>query len=279
MQPFRLPLAVRERAHVASAQRLVLFLSAMICLFGFALLHVPAAALLSIALGVVCFGWTRPTVSTKSKVAFLLAAVSVICVVQTVQSAFVRRAQRARKIELQDARYRSERDAAKQAAADAAQFASMTPVQHYQAAAGLLKKGATLPEESLAFRHLDSAEPKMHVQGQSLRSAYTRIKKQQTLEAAVSAAKAAKQQADTDEVVRIALAKFAENRMLDKGLNVDVTTSGPRHTTMHIRYIFVSKVFAHQLSNDGELFETLRKAGFKKLVATDGFNENWSWTI
>jgi leucyl-tRNA synthetase len=86
-------------------------------------------------------------------------------------------------------------------------------------------------------------------------------------------------EAAASRIIRDALAKSIENEMLDKGFNVDVSATGPDHTTLHLKYIFVSKVFAHQLSENGEFFEQLRAAGFKKLICTDGYDETWTWKL
>jgi hypothetical protein len=73
--------------------------------------------------------------------------------------------------------------------------------------------------------------------------------------------------------------KKASRTILDSGRNVDVTAEGPNHTTLRFKWIFVDKVFAHDFSKRTEVFDTARKEGFKKIVATDGFDETWTWKL
>jgi hypothetical protein len=70
-----------------------------------------------------------------------------------------------------------------------------------------------------------------------------------------------------------------ERMYLDKGMDVTVSVFGTNATTLKIKWILVSKVTAHQFSQDHEFFQMLREKGFKKFIITDGYNDTWSWTL
>jgi hypothetical protein len=80
-------------------------------------------------------------------------------------------------------------------------------------------------------------------------------------------------------IIRKEYAKKYESSLLDKNMNVTVTTQGRDATTLRLEYILVSKVWAHQLSKEQELFDTLKSLGFKKFILTDGYDEEWYWTL
>jgi hypothetical protein len=74
---------------------------------------------------------------------------------------------------------------------------------------------------------------------------------------------------------------FAENLekvFIEKRMNTDVTASGPKNTILKIKWVLASKVTANDLSKSG-VVERAEKAGFKKLVFTDGYNSQWTWDL
>jgi hypothetical protein len=77
---------------------------------------------------------------------------------------------------------------------------------------------------------------------------------------------------------RTSYAARLESEYLDKGMDVTVTTRGKDATTLHLKWILVSRPMAHQLSKSGVL-ETLRGLGFTRFIITDGYDESWSWTL
>jgi hypothetical protein len=74
-------------------------------------------------------------------------------------------------------------------------------------------------------------------------------------------------------------ARNLEYRLLDRGMNVTVTTQGSNATTLRLEYILVSKVLVHQLEKDGSLLEEIRQQGFRRFVLTDGYDETWTWNF
>jgi hypothetical protein len=183
-----------------------------------------------------------------------------------------------------DALQANERQAKEFQKADDEAFLKLTPSQHLERAKATLKVGAGTETLALANRDLDALE-KTDLAGQAkqLRSQYATSEEKAKRVAAIAAEKSAKEEkaaeAVVNRVLRDQMAKSVENSMLDEGYNVDVTAEGPDHTTLRFKWIFVSKVFAHQLSKRSELFDNARKLGFKKIVATDGYDEAWTWKL
>lgn len=88
---------------------------------------------------------------------------------------------------------------------------------------------------------------------------------------------AEKKLAKEQEPLRKAYAKELESQLLEKRMNADVTTGGPEHTVITIKWALVSKVTAHDISKNTKLHENLNSLHFKKLIITDGYRESWSW--
>lgn len=75
--------------------------------------------------------------------------------------------------------------------------------------------------------------------------------------------------------VRLLYAPIIENDFLDKGHDVTVKVEGKDATTLKIKWILVSRVFAHQISKDQQLIKTWRDMGFRKVILTDGYRSKW----
>ncbi len=78
---------------------------------------------------------------------------------------------------------------------------------------------------------------------------------------------------------RRAYARFYENTLLDNNMNVDVTATGEAATTLTIKYVFVSKVMAHQLAKDQSVFNAAAAMGFKLFVITNGYDQSFAWDL
>lgn len=72
------------------------------------------------------------------------------------------------------------------------------------------------------------------------------------------------------------MARRMETSMLDGGVDASFTTRGKDATTLHVKYILIGRVFVHQFTKEGEMLSNLRKAGFKKVILTDGYDETWT---
>ena len=126
----------------------------------------------------------------------------------------------------------------------------------------------------------DAPEAKQAAQ---LRHQFEQAQKKRDAEIAKQRAVEAQQKAAADALVKRALrdgmAKNLEDRLLSEGYNVDVNAIGKDHTTMRIKWILVSKVLAHQLTEDGTFLRNCREVGFKRVEITDGYEETWYWNL
>ncbi len=71
-------------------------------------------------------------------------------------------------------------------------------------------------------------------------------------------------------------AETVEKNYLEKGMDVSLTLSGPDKTTIKFKYVLMSRPLVYQLTNDSEFMGNLRKAGFKKVIFTDGYFHSWT---
>lgn len=69
-----------------------------------------------------------------------------------------------------------------------------------------------------------------------------------------------------------------EQVFIEKRMNTDVTAHGPRNTILRIKWALASKVSANDLHKSG-IVEQAEKAGFKKLIFTDGYDSSWTWNL
>jgi hypothetical protein len=72
-------------------------------------------------------------------------------------------------------------------------------------------------------------------------------------------------------------AKSAEKKMLDQGMEVDCTLSGPQKDRLSMKWVLMSKVAVHKITNDGSMREgaflaNMQKVGFKRVHFSDGYN-------
>ena len=93
---------------------------------------------------------------------------------------------------------------------------------------------------------------------------------------AAKSMKRANEESERQEILgRNVMAKTIENGMLSEGYDVDVNAIGAKHTTLSMRFILVNKAFAYQTAHSPAIINSARGAGFKKLVLTDGYDEQW----
>ena len=153
-------------------------------------------------------------------------------------------------------------------------FRNMSYAQHLAAAQEAEKPGTTIEQIDGGLRHVKAIPPTVveGVKAKALEQTLQGLRKKRQDERTLIEAK-------VKRVLRDQMAKNIENSMLDKGYNVDVIAIGKDHTVLHLKWVLVSKVMAHQLAKQGDFFENARKVDFKKVEITDGFKETWYWDL
>lgn len=69
---------------------------------------------------------------------------------------------------------------------------------------------------------------------------------------------------------RAAWADTYEKKLLLAGMDAHVTVNGSWNTVLHIEWILMSRPLAYKLAHEGDFLADLGKAGFVKVVLTDG---------
>ncbi len=78
---------------------------------------------------------------------------------------------------------------------------------------------------------------------------------------------------------RETLAKRMEREYLSKGMDVDVILSGSEKTTIKLQYVLFNRPFVYKLTNETDVLENLKKAGFKKVILSDGYRYSWTFDL
>jgi len=93
------------------------------------------------------------------------------------------------------------------------------------------------------------------------------------------------QQAVADDADgRSAYAARLERNFLSGGFDITVKVSGPKATTLTLRYVLFNRPAIYNLTTDAngketDLLSTCRKLGFKKLVFSDGYEKTWTYSL
>ena len=267
-------IAARNSSPGADPRKLAVLLVGFACLLlallSLAQLSGPAEVVALICIALFFLGWSKRGLGAIPKIFFCVISILLVFFLNLEQN---------RKVEQKrtNAILSSERQAATLKKLNDDAFAKMSLAQHLSRAQATLKVGSDAATLAMANADLDYLQhTNLAKQAEELRAKYAQS-------VAVAAEKSAKEKVATAEainrILRDQMAKSVENSMLDEGYNVDVTAEGPNHTTLRFKWIFVDKVFAHQLSERTEVFENARKVGFKKILATDGYDETWTWNL
>lgn len=78
---------------------------------------------------------------------------------------------------------------------------------------------------------------------------------------------------------RTEIAKEMELRFLDNGLDVHVSVTGKDQSTLRLKYVLMTRPFAHKFINTKEQISLLQLAGFKRVEFFDGHREEWSYDM
>lgn len=151
-----------------------------------------------------------------------------------------------------------------QAARAQKRFDAMTPEKHLEVALSLFKRG----DGGDAARHVNVLPP-------DLKAKYEAETKR------INAA-AAKALAGMLKLGRQDYARTLENSYLDRGMNITVTTRGVEADVLHLKWALASRVTAHALGKNDQLWKDVRRLRFKKVILANGFSyspESYSWTL
>lgn len=78
---------------------------------------------------------------------------------------------------------------------------------------------------------------------------------------------------------RVNFASQYERELLSKGMDVDVTVSGPEKKTFKMKYILLGRPLVYKLTVEGQMLESLHAMGFTKVILTDGHDNIWTYDL
>jgi len=169
------------------------------------------------------------------------------------------------------------RKIAEKKAAEEARFEAMTSAQHLEAAAKALNSGQ-LGEAVRQSKAIPDGTD-------GLKAVKSRISELQAKQEAARIAQQKERSANKAAALLLSRKDFAKNLetlLLDRGLNVDVTTQGSKSEVLRIKWALTSKVAAHELRK-GDIISSAKELGFKKVQLTNGFQselgESWTWDL
>ena len=167
---------------------------------------------------------------------------------------------------------------AKVAADEKAAFERLSPAEHLAEAKKLLTVDEKEAAISTGLKHIAAIRKNsaIYKQAEQTRRTFEQAKLKHDAE---ESKKEALAEAVTKVALRVSCAKLIENELLDQGMNVDVSATGKNQTVLRIKWILASKVLAHQLTKEQGFFASARKAGFKRVEITDGYDETWWWKL
>ncbi len=163
-------------------------------------------------------------------------------------------------------------------------YQKMSPAEHLSHAKKALELN-NIPDATNQMNHLDALpkESPLFAEAEILRKELIlKQKQQEEVLKKEQAAAEEKQKRENDLVLMQARKDFAktyEKELLQQGMDAYVTTQGQDHSVLQIRYILMNKSFVHDLSNNAEFTDTLRRMEFKKLKLTNGYDESWTVSL
>ncbi len=72
-------------------------------------------------------------------------------------------------------------------------------------------------------------------------------------------------------------AKTLQQNYWDANLDITVTVSGAKGTTLKLSYVLFNNPLVDKILNTNSFSQTCEAAGFTKIVFTDGYNKGWMW--
>ncbi|MBI1750607.1 MAG: zinc ribbon domain-containing protein [Acidobacteria bacterium] len=264
-----------------SARNLLIIICIILAIIAIATLHGFAATLAVICITVAGFTAFTKSIPARKKLYGLGIALVAVLVTNGIEGWQEEREEH-RRVEI------ARQQAAQRAAAERKKeeaFIALSDAEHLDRAKALLNANAATGSIGDALKHLGAITPSSPeaAEGEKLKKEFGDTKRRQAREAAKAQAAAAQKkaaaEAQVNRVLRDAMAKTIENKLLDDGYNVDAKAIGPDHTILQIKWILASKVLAHHLSKEGDFFDQARRVGFKRIEITDGYEETWYWNL
>jgi len=78
------------------------------------------------------------------------------------------------------------------------------------------------------------------------------------------------------QLQRSVFASTMEQKMMEKGFNMDVKALGRTKTSLQLKFALMSKALVYNFRNEGNIDQTAKRLGFKKIIFTDGFDSTWT---
>ena len=230
-----------------------------------------------VSIAIFCIGWNLRKVGALTKLLFCGSSLILVLAIHFIDQS------RGKDLRLAETR-NGQLKLAQEKKTEQEAFSMLSPTQHLERARTTLKVGGDESVIKQANEDLDVLKgTPLAAEARRVQANFAASLAAAQREAIVAENNAAKaqqaQEAAINRILRDEMAKTVENSMLDAGYDVDVIADGPDHTTLHFKWIFVNKVFAHDLSKNVDVFENARKVGFKRIVATDGYDETWTWSL
>ena len=235
-------------------------------------LHSQAAWITVLALVAFALSWPRKSIGAAVKLGFLVTVLIVVAAVNVFegrrQSSVETSQQPASPIvgQTQDV---TEQKAESQA--DAA-FKKMTPREHLEAVKRDFTAGASENELEDGNRNVDALKgSSLEKQGEALQQRYYARAQRQ----------AESERQSELESERIQYAQTLQTNLLDSDMDADVNAIGRRHTTLQLKYVLATKLFVYKFSKEvlPEYIDDMRRLEFKKLVVTNGYDQQWTWNL
>jgi hypothetical protein len=241
----------------------------------------PVAGWIGIIASVIfAIGWSLRAIRYRHKIAFVLLSVFLVAGAQWLELVRIQERTARRQARHDQIASQSESAARLRAQQEEDTFNKMTPAQHLSVAKEDLKASSFDNQIAEGLKHLQALHgTPLEAQGLALRAGYEAQKAQAEKAAAAETAaniRRARAESERQEILgRDAMAKTIEDGMLSQGYDIDVNAIGPKHTILRIKFILANKALAYQMAHSSEIIDSARGAGFKRLVLTDGYDEQW----
>jgi len=174
-------------------------------------------------------------------------------------------------------------DAQQKAAVSEQRFNAMSSKEHIAEATKLLVVDAPEGDVQTAESHLAAAQKDAQKQVAAIRAKFKSAQAAADDKRKKTAAAEQKKQEDEDrqtrETVRRALAASTQDGMLRQGYDMKISAVGPEHRILRIEWVLMNRPAIYQMIHAPSFWDSLREDGFTKVIATDGYDQTWTWKL